>query len=133
MAHIKNGICEGIKQVIADHDPDRLQGLRALGHGKEQDARNGQQRRGQQQPRTGLALFCMRAINKIAHDYVRDRVDNLGHDGKYDQKCAAPESGQLQYICIIDVQVRRQHSIEQQRTRRANQIPQPLLRRFYIL
>ena len=63
-----------------------------------------------------LPSFCMRAVNKIAHDYVRDRVDNLGHDGKYDQKCAAPESGQLQYICIIDVQVRRQHSIEQQRT-----------------
>ena len=40
MAHIKNGIGKGIKQVVADHDPDRLLCRGAVRHRKQKNARN---------------------------------------------------------------------------------------------
>ena len=48
MAHIEYRISEGIEQVIGKHDPCDLHALACLGYGKEQDARERHERRGEQ-------------------------------------------------------------------------------------
>ena len=132
MAHIEDGIGKGVKQVITDHDPDDLHGLRAAGHGKQQNSGDRQQRRRQQQPGPRLALFCMRAVDDIAHDHVCSGVNDFGKDGEYHQKCTAPDMGQLQDIRVINIQVSSKHSVEQQRTGGAKQIPQPFFFASYF-
>ena len=79
MAHVINCISERIEQVIREHDPYHLHRLIARGHGEEQYAGHGDKRRGEQQPRTCLALLCARAVDDIAHDYICYSVDYLRH------------------------------------------------------
>lgn len=71
------GISERIKQVIREHDPYHLHRPVTRGDCEEQYARHGDERRGEQQPRARLALFCARAVDDIAHDYIRHSVDYL--------------------------------------------------------
>ena len=126
MAHIEDGVRKGVEQIVADHDPDHLHGLAAAGHGKQQNTRDRQQRRRKQQPRPGLACRGVGAVDDIAHDHVGDGIDDLGNDGEDHQKRPAPDMGQLQNIRVVDVEISSQHGVEQQRSRRAQKIAQPL-------
>ena len=103
MTHIKDGVSEGVEQIVADHDPNGLHRLAAIGHRKQQNAGDGQQRGRQQQPGPGLALRRMGAVNDVAHDYIGDGIDNLGGNGEDYQEGPAPDMGQLQYVRVIDV------------------------------
>lgn len=133
VAHVEDGVGEGIKEVIADHDPDGLDRLGAAGHGKEQNARDGQQRGGQQQPGPGLARFRAGPVDDVAHDYVGHGVDDFGHDGEHHQKSAAPKPRELENVRVVNVQVGGQHGVQQQRPGGAQQVAQPFFGGFYIL
>ena len=132
VAHVENGVGKGIEQIVGDHDPDDLHGLGRTGHRKEQDAGDCQQRRTQQQPGSRFALRGAGAVNDIPHDDVGDGIDDFGDDGKDDQERPAPDRGQLEHICVVHVQISRQHCVQQQRTGRTEEIPQPLFRRRHI-
>ena len=67
----------------------------------------------------------MGAVNDVAHDHIGNGIDDFGNDGEYHQKCTAPKTGELQDIRIIDIQIGRQHRIQQQCAGRAKKISQP--------
>lgn len=122
VAHVKDGIGEGVEQIITDHDPDDLHTLAAAWYGKEQNARDRQQRCGKQQPRPCFTGGGVGTVNDIAHNHIGNSVDDFGNDGEDHQKPPAPNVCQLQDIRVIDIQVGCEHGVEQQRTRRAEQI-----------
>ena len=125
MAHVENGIGKGIEEVIRQHDPDDLDHLGGLRHREEQDAGDRHQRRGQQEPGTGLALPGPGAVDDLAHDHIGDGIDDLGHDGEDHQEGAAPKAAKLQDVRIVDVQICGQHRVQQQRAGRSQQIAKP--------
>jgi len=125
VAHVEDGVCKGIKQVVTHHDPDDLNRLRCPGHGKEQYAGDRHKRRGEQQPRSCLALFCAGAVNDAAHDHVGGGVDELADNGENHEKRAAPHACEVEHIGVVDVEIGRQHRIEKQSARGPQQVAQP--------
>ena len=67
----------------------------------------------------------MGTVNDLTHDHIGDGINELGDDGKNNQKCTAPEATQLQNIRIVDVQVSSKYRIQKQGTGRAQQVTQP--------
>ena len=133
VAHIKYCVGQRVEEVIAHHDPDGLHAGRGLRHGKEQYARHRHHGRAQKQPGPRLALFGARAVDDIAHDYVRHGVQHLADDGEYHEEGPAPEPREIQYVGVVDVQIRRQHRVQEQRAGRPEQIAEPLFLPAHIL
>ena len=67
----------------------------------------------------------MGAVNDIAHHHIGDGINDFGNNGENDKERAAPKGSQLQNIRIVDIQIGSQHSIEQQRPRRSQEITEP--------
>lgn len=70
--------------------------LGSLGDGIEQDAGDGQQGTGNQDPGAGLALTGSGAVDDAAHDDVGDGIHDLGDQGHKGNECA----GESQHISI---------------------------------
>ena len=133
MAHIKDRVCEGIKQVIGKHDPYDLHALTCLGHGKEKNTCNCDQWSGEKQPRARLSLLCFGAVDHVTEYDIGYRINNLGYDWEYSEEYTAPDMGQVQNVCIIDVQICSEDCIQKQCSCGADQITQPFLTRLYVI
>ena len=127
VAHVVDGVGDGIIEVIRQHHPHDLQCLVAARHHEEQDAAHRKQGRRKEQPRTRLALFCAGAVDDEAHHHVGYGVDDLGDDGEYDEECASPHRAQAEDVRIIDVEVGRHDGVEKERAAGAQKVAQPFL------
>ena len=125
MGHIVNRVCQRIKQVVGQHDPDDLNRFARVRDGEKQNSRQRNERSRQQQPRARLALLCLGTVDDIAHNDIRDCVYNFGDKREHDEKRTAPDGSQFQNIGIVDIQIGCKHGVEQERAAGTEQIPEP--------
>ena len=123
--HTVDRIGKGVEEVIGEQHPDRFEGVASVRHDKEQNARDREQRCGEQQPGSGFTLLGFRAVDDVAHDDVRHRVNSFGDQRKHGKEQSAADGRQVQNVRIVNVEVGREYSVEQQSPDRTEQITEP--------
>ena len=105
MGHIVHGKCDGIIEVVAQHDPDGLQSHAAAGNHKKQNTGDRQQRSRQKQPGASLTFRCAGALHDLTHDDIGDSINYFRDNGENDKEAASPKACHLEDICIVNIKV----------------------------
>ena len=115
------------EQVAAQHGGSGEE-IVALGHQKQEQRADRQQRPAEQQIGPGLSLGCHGAVHQPAGSQVGEHIQALDQNGVHAHKAAAPQAAQAADVGIVHVEVAVDHNGEEAKPQGAHQVPQePLL------